>query len=766
MSLTCVFSKMSIVVLVMVCAAPAHADFTALSDAGAPLPVEPVRGLDASVVADAGRSDAPGQSWPRAPEAGAPSAAPGAAPLPGSARVPVDEPVSVTVRTRSRADELRKSSLAVTVVDVERARRGSADLGEVLARSEGVSVQRAAGLGSTARFALAGFEGEQVRFFLDGVPLQLAGFPFGIENVPVNLIERVEIYRGVVPIRFGADALGGAVQLVTKRPREGSHGAVSYQAGSFDTHRFTLQSSHLDTPTGLYAQVTGYLDRSRNDYVVNVPTNNMGMVGRADMRRFHDGYAAEGAVLELGALDRKWAERLSLRTFFSRQARDLQSDLAMVKPYGDATAGVLSTGSTLTYKQTIRDASLELTGNYAYTEAHIRDVSRCLYDWFGRCATLNARPGEIRDLTAREPYLYSHGVLVRANLTVPFLRRHAVSVSLSPTTVARSGEDRSPEFPSTRDPLDVNQQLHTVTSAVAYQLHALDERLEAEAFVKEYAQFVRGERSVPRDLEQRDFNRQRLGAGSTARYRLTEWLLTKASYEWATRLPTADELFGDGIGVEPNVELRPEVSHNLNLELALDAQGTKTGSYLLSLVGFYRGAHELINRQAAGTFSGYRNIADARVRGSQARARWIARKDLLTVDGNVTYQDVRNESEVGEFAAFRGDRIPNRPYLFGTVLARVELSELIAPRDQLWLTFTTRCTGEFDRGWGSVGLNRFVVPRQVLHNIALTYLARSVGRRNLSNTIEVQNLTNARAYDFFGAQRPGRAVFFKLVAEL
>lgn len=754
MTPTCVFSKASCVLLVLGWAASAQAQFSVISDAGAAASAALLGGLDASapdgaVAADDTSTDSDA----------------GASPIGSTALLP-DNTVAVTVRAKSSADELRQSSLAVTVVDVERARRGSADLGEVLARSEGVSVQRSGGLGSVTRFALAGFEGEQIRFFLDGVPLALAGFPFGIENVPVNLVERVEIYRGVVPIRLGADALGGAVQLVTRRPREGSHGAFSYQGGSFDTHRFTLQSSHLDAPTGLYAQVTGYLDRSRNDYVVSAPTNSMGMMGRADVRRFHDGYAADGAVLELGAIDRKWAERLSLRTFFSRQARDLQSDLAMVKPFGDATSGVLSTGSTLAYKQTLGDASLELIGNYAYTEAHIRDVSHCLYDWFGRCATTSGRAGEIRDLTAREPYLYSHGALLRASLTVPFLRHHAVAVSLSPTTVARSGEDRSPEFPNTRDPLDVHQQLHTLTGAAAYQLRALDERLEAEAFVKEYAQFVRGERSVPRGLEQRDFNRQRVGAGSTARYRITEWLLTKASYEWATRLPTADELFGNGIDVEPNNELRPEVSHNLNLELTLDVQRANTGSYLLELVGFYRHPRDLINRQPAATLSQYRNISDAKVRGGQARARWIARNNLLTIDGNVTYQDVRNESEVGEVASYRGDRIPNRPFLFGTVLARLELSELLAPRDQLWLTFTTRCTGEFDRGWGSVGLNRFVVSRQVQHNLALTYLSRSVGRRNLSNTIEVQNLTNAKAYDFFGAQRPGRAVFLKLVAEL
>src|SRR5262249_19840782 len=129
---------------------------------------------------------------------------------------------------------------AVTVVETERAQRESSDLGEVLARTQGIGVRRAGGLGSDTRFSIDGLTDDQVRFFLDGVPLELAGYPFGIANVPVNLIERVEIYSGVVPARFGADALGGAVNLVTDDDLRGHKLAASYEVGSFGTLRLTL----------------------------------------------------------------------------------------------------------------------------------------------------------------------------------------------------------------------------------------------------------------------------------------------------------------------------------------------------------------------------------------------------------------------------------------------------------------------------------------------------------------------------------------------
>src|SRR5262249_14036852 len=138
-----------------------------------------------------------------------------------------------------------------------------------MARTQGVSVRREGGLGSGTRFSLNGLTDDQIRFFLDGVPLDLAGYPFGLANVPVNLVERAEIYRGVVPIRFGADALGGAVNLVTEKITPGTHGSASYQVGSFGTHRATLALRHLDAESGFFARASGFFDYAKNDYAVD-----------------------------------------------------------------------------------------------------------------------------------------------------------------------------------------------------------------------------------------------------------------------------------------------------------------------------------------------------------------------------------------------------------------------------------------------------------------------------------------------------------------
>lgn len=121
---------------------------------------------------------------------------------------------SISVTGENEAQNLRESSKAVELVDTAQDRKLTADTGEILARTQGVGVRRSGGLGSSTRFSLNGLTDDQIRFFVDGIPTELTGFKLGISNVPVNLIERVEIYQGIVPIRFGADALGGRGRTV------------------------------------------------------------------------------------------------------------------------------------------------------------------------------------------------------------------------------------------------------------------------------------------------------------------------------------------------------------------------------------------------------------------------------------------------------------------------------------------------------------------------------------------------------------------------
>jgi hypothetical protein len=113
------------------------------------------------------------------------------------------------------------------------------------------------------------------------------------------------------------------------------------------------------------------------------------------------------------------------------------------------------------------------------------------------------------------------------------------------------------------------------------------------------------------------------------------------------------------------------------------------------------------------------------------------------------------------------DRIPNRPWLFANGTAGALIQDLITQRDRLSFDWTTRYVHPFFRGWESIGAPQFKqrVPAQVLHSIAVAYGA-AVRTGSVTGSVEVLNLLDAPAFDFFAVQRPGRSVFGKIVINL
>ncbi len=673
----------------------------------------------------------------------------------------------IVVQGISEADHRRRSAEAVTVVETERARRQTADLGEVLARTQGVGVRRGGGLGSSARLSLGGLTDDQLRFFLDGVPLELAGYPFGISNVPVNLVERIEIYSGVVPIRFGADALGGGVNLVSDQQLAGTHGGVSYEAGSFDTHRVTVGGRHLHAPSGLFGRVDGFFDNAANDYPVDVEVpDDAGRLSPARVRRFHDGYRALGGSAEVGVIDRPWARRLVLRGFGAGFDKEYQHNQAMNRVYGDVTYGEASAGGSLRYEQPLgRGLSIDAVGGYAFTRGVFHDVSPCVYDWFGDCI-MEGDPGEI-DALPHDQVSRDHSGFGRVNLTWAAHPLHSLRLSLAPTYATRSGDERRQSSSTDRDPLSAERDLTTVVTGLEHETDLFADRLENILFVKHYVQRLESEEPRPGDVFRRqDRTTQRLGVGNGLRYRFVDWLHGKASYEWATRLPRPDEVFGDNAFVAPNLELEPETSHNLNLGLAIDGLRTPAGLLRAGVTGFVRAADQLIVLLGNERDQSHQNVYGARSIGVEAAADWTSPGDYLVVDGNITYQDLRNSSSAGVFGSFEGDRIPNRPYLFAHGSARLQLRDVVWRGDEIAATWSSRYVHDYYRGWESVGIDQFkqVIPAQLIHAAGVGYLVRG-DRGNLSTTLEVQNLTDEAAYDFYGVQRPGRAFYIKTAVE-
>jgi hypothetical protein len=142
-----------------------------------------------------------------------------------------DLPEQVVRLPRAAGDETG----AATVVEAERFAGESKDVAALVATAPGVAVQEYGGLGQLATVSIRGAAADGVKVLVDGLPLgSAAGGGVDLSTIPRAWVDRIEVLRGAEGARFGQGALGGVLNVVTRRIEPGSWSA-RLAAGSFET---------------------------------------------------------------------------------------------------------------------------------------------------------------------------------------------------------------------------------------------------------------------------------------------------------------------------------------------------------------------------------------------------------------------------------------------------------------------------------------------------------------------------------------------------
>lgn len=114
-------------------------------------------------------------------------------------------------------------------------RSGATGVGDLLARQPGIEMSRTGGIGNTTSLFIRGAETRFTAVYIDGVRIdsQSTGGA-GWESIPLAQIDRIEILRGPAAAVYGSDAIGGVIQLFTKRGEDGVHPYVGLGFGSYN----------------------------------------------------------------------------------------------------------------------------------------------------------------------------------------------------------------------------------------------------------------------------------------------------------------------------------------------------------------------------------------------------------------------------------------------------------------------------------------------------------------------------------------------------
>lgn len=136
---------------------------------------------------------------------------------------------SITVEAKRPDWEAKLSPGTVTIIRPDDYKGEQKTLPELLKDVPGVHVRYVSGKGQYTTVTVRGSTAAQVGVFVDGVLSNLGGdAAVDISTIPINNVERIEVYRGYIPARFGGTYMGGVINIVTKRPDKAN---ISAQVG-------------------------------------------------------------------------------------------------------------------------------------------------------------------------------------------------------------------------------------------------------------------------------------------------------------------------------------------------------------------------------------------------------------------------------------------------------------------------------------------------------------------------------------------------------
>lgn len=182
-----------------------------------------------------------------------PSAAQSNLPTPSSSQELNDVQVTANRLPQSQADVLAST----TVIDRDEIERSQADsVIDLLQNRAGIELTQSGSPGTTASLFMRGTESDHTLVLVDGVRINSASSgSASLEFLPIEAIERIEIVRGPRAAAYGADAIGGVIQIFTRRGGQGTHAALDLRVGEDSTTKQNLFVTAGDADTRLNASL-------------------------------------------------------------------------------------------------------------------------------------------------------------------------------------------------------------------------------------------------------------------------------------------------------------------------------------------------------------------------------------------------------------------------------------------------------------------------------------------------------------------------------
>ena len=516
--------------------------------------------------------------------------------------IDLDE-VRVTGKTEKK--EIETKGFAVAVIETKEASLRNLNTNELLDRTVGVRVRQNGGVGSRVEYNLNGMSGSAVGLFLDGIELSTYGSSFNLNNIPPAMIERIEVYKGVLPAHLSGDYVGGAINVVLKKDASQNNITAAASYGSFNTFQSDLSGSYRNTKNGFTARASGFYTYTDNSYTTwgkfskfVHPDRRLERYYRA--KRFNDTYRSVGGRFEVGFTNVKWADLFFLG-YISDTYSEIPHGTTMARPYVGRFAEYDAHVFTLNYNKNnflVKGMAVNVNAVRSYRGTYVQDTVGQMYNWDGNPRMLirngvaipvpptagmgQQGPKSITDINRRITNM-------RTNLSYTIATGHRISVNHKLETTDRDDNDLL--NPVNKDLVTTSSVMNNIFAA-NYESQILNNKLRTNLMAKytinrtiqTKPEIVReGDITTINRIENRNVNNNR-GYGATVSYNVIPQLYIIGSTENSYVVATEAQLYGDpDNNILENPDLIPEKNVNYNLGFRYGA--VNIGKHKLTLYG-------------------------------------------------------------------------------------------------------------------------------------------------------------------------------------
>ncbi|RZF60085.1 TonB-dependent receptor [Sphingobacterium corticibacterium] len=705
----------------------------------------------------------------------------------------------VEVSRMTEKKDMETSGFAVAVIETKEASLRNLTTNELLDRAVGVRVRQNGGVGSQVEYNLNGMSGSAIGIFLDGIEVATYGSSFNLNNIPPAMIERIEVYKGVLPSHLTGDYVGGAINVVLKKDASRNNATVAVSYGSFNTFNSDISLTLRDKKTGLSFRGSGFYTYTDNDYEMwgkfAKYTDRNGILTRNfRAKRFNDTYKSIGGRFEAGFTDVKWADQFFIGYNISDTYSEIPHGTTTAQPYVGRFTEYQAHVFSLNYNKRnlfVDGLALNINAVRSRRSTYVQDTVTTQYNWDGNPVILHTD----YMIEAGDPPIvmkYPFGAAqqgqpsitqvdreilnARSNLSYTIARGHRVSLNYKLERTDR--DDTNLLRPVNKDLLVVTQLTKNIVSA-NYEAQTLQNKLRTNLLVKYTANNTKQTDPKPTYNEdgsyelhsetKKTFN-DNFGYGATISYSLLKDFFIITSFENSSIMPTEEQMYGNlENNILPNLSLTPE--KNINYNIGFRWGSVDFGKHKVSFYGsgFWRNGYDKITRQTVDSIvtdndmdiraTAFVNLEKIQSRGFEGEILYVFDNKLNAMLNfskfNALYK--RKYDNEGRPDDRYNLQNPNEPFFTINANLQYRLNNIFQRNSILNVYYNAGYVGAYDIAWypseGSL------TPAQLSHDIGGSYRFPS---GKLVASLDAKNIFNAALYDNFGVQKPGRGIYFKM----